>query len=245
MNIKRTTVAFFAFLAFAFCVPKVHADTFTLSGTNSAGNPYNVQAVITQVGTQLTIVLTNNITNQVAIDQSISGFQFSIAGFSGQAFSGLTQSGRAVEFSGSGHEWDDIGGSSAADALGWQLTSPGAGTFKLDALGATGPNGSNPPDETIAGVPSSTTLNSVNYNDANSSIENDPHNPIVAQTATFVFSVTQLPPGATFTNISFFLGTGPQQVNVATQVPEVPTMLLFGSGLIGVAANLRRRFARK
>ena len=221
------------------------AETFTLTGTNG-GQPFNVTATITQSGNQLTVVLTNNIANQQAMDQSISGFSFQIVGHGGSALTIVSQSGRAAIHS-SGTTWNDVGGTSAADALGWSITGS-SGTFTLDALGVTGPNGTNPPDETIAGVPDSTTGSTVSYNSANTSLQNDPRQPIIVNSATFVFTVTGLTGTAQFTNIVFFLGTDGDRfecVNCETIIPEPTSMLLLGTGLIGVAAGVRRRIKQR
>lgn len=236
--LKKLTLPLVALALVAFASSIVKAETFTFTGTTSGGDPFNVTATITQSGNQLTVVLTNNIANQVSIGQSLSGLSFQIVGHGGSGLTVVSQSGRAITHS-SGGVFDDVGGSSAVDQLGWSITGSN-GTFTLNALGITGPHGSVPPDETIAGIPTSTTGSTVTYANSNDSLRVGPHQPIVAHTATFVFTVSGLTGNVQFADVTFFLGTDGE----AFVIPEPASMLLLGTGLLGVAAGVRRRMKR-
>jgi hypothetical protein len=43
------------------------------------------------------------------------------------------------------------------------------------------------------------------------------------------------------TPVVFSFGTGPANINGTTVVPEPGTLALFGTGLLGIAAIIRRR----
>lgn len=227
------------------------ADTFTFNfvGTTTEPAPANSTATLTgSAGSNtLTITLTNNLTNIVTSGSGISGFSFQVS-VSGVAINITpvtitSQSGRLVTFEDPPNQNDttaaDFGGNgSGADPLGWGLSNQNPAF--LNALGFTG-SGTNPPDELIIGPPTS----GLTWASANGSItQANPHQPFVHTTATFTVTLgTNLPPGFQITNAQMFFGTSGHTLpgTTITQVPEPASMLLLGTGLVGVATGLRRR----
>jgi len=146
--------------------------------------------------------------------------------------------------------YTDAAGPNTVASVGW-LFSQSSSIYKLDVLG-----GGAGPENTIIGAPAS----GGTYANANNSITgNDPHNPFLAQSATFTFSFTG---GVTanslssLSNVMFQFGTTDNQFQlgsctagctptITTSVPEPETyaMILSGLGLLGFVARRRRRTA--
>src|SRR5579862_652947 len=90
-----------------FAAAPAWATAITLGFSGPSGDgPLDATAVLTGTagGSTLALTLTNNITNEMSIGQSISGFSFQVADASGHLVSITptitSQSGREVSFSG-------------------------------------------------------------------------------------------------------------------------------------------------
>jgi hypothetical protein len=235
LNLQRLILAIAAFAVIAVASAAALADTITLNtapGATTGGGPVSAAVTFT-VGQNgaLTITLTNNTVNPTDVAQNISDLSFHINGLTATAGS-LASNGNTIFVNGGG----TTSPGSNNVSTGWVLDSTGP-DFHLNGLAGS----VNGPAFTILGAPGPGGV----YTNANGSIAgNMPHNPFLNGTATFTMTIPGLTSVSQITNVSISFGTTPG-VNVpVTNVPEPTTMMLLGTGLLGVAGLARRRLRK-
>lgn len=224
------------------CAMAAHASTITYqtpAGATTSG-PVNASATFVTGAGSVSITLNDLQANPTDVAQLISDLDFT---FSNGATVGTLSSSSGQEITVNSGGTFVLGGTVAT---GWVLNNNISGGLQLNVLGTSAG-----PSHLIIGPPGGAT-----YSNANGSIAgNGPHNPFLNQTATFLITgLSGVTADTTITSATFSFGTT-AGVNVtgcvvgavncgSSTIPEPTSLLLGGSGLLGLFLLRRRSSAR-
>jgi hypothetical protein len=209
------------------------ANTFTFQtapgATEAGGNPVDATVTFLTSANTLNITLTDLLANPKTVAQLLSDLTFAVT-IGNPATASLTSSSGVERTVASNGSYTD----GPAVAAGWVLSNPSAGLLHLDDLAGTGHAG---PAHTIIGGPDLSNT----YSAANNSIAgNGPHNPFLANSATFVLNVPGMTVDSTISRVVFSFGTASGN-DVPGQMPDGgTTAILLGVALTGFSLIRRK-----
>ena len=195
--------------------------TFTGSGTGPDTDTVAATAVFTISNGQVQLVLTNTTATTKSAGDLLTQISFSIAGGKSVTSESAASAADVINF--------PTKGSSSYNDLGPQnLLTLVPAQWELVATNTLSWNGGGDPNYGILGPGP--------YSSANNSIEgNGPHNPFIAQSASFTLVGGSIVSTDTINSVQFYFGTGPDLAfTVSTGTPSagtpVPLPLAFWSG---------------
>jgi hypothetical protein len=220
----------------------IHAGSITFitpTGSKSAaGEPVDVDAVLTTSSGVLQITVTNLEANPKDVADLVSDVQFTIATGSLTGSTLHSSSGQEITVHSGGTF--TLG---STVPTGWVYSTSSTTSGELDVLTGTGHAG---PAHLIIGAPGT----GGTYSNANSSIAgNGPHNPFLNQSATFEIDGTNITADTIITSVTFSFGTTEGADNITavpfSSVPEPSGLVLsvLGIGLVGSVVYRSRRRA--
>lgn len=187
--------------------------------------PVSAMATFTTGADSLTITLQNLLTNEFTVAQGLSDIEFTLDGgtISAALLSSSFSSGSATVAKDGTVTFE-----AGLNPTGWALdTSAGFDVCLICPVAST----ARPSQVLIGGL----------LNPNGSIAGNDPHNPFLTGTATFIVGIPGVTSDTNVTSATFSFGTALGRDVPGTTTPEPASMLLVGLGLIGLGFVRHRR----